>query len=558
MTRPIDLLREGRREELWQMCCGFLDLNLEEFMTIQRRLLLEQIELLKNCELGKKLFHGAMPQSIEDFREQVPYTKYSDYIPELVDKKEDTLPAKVAHWVRTSGKTGEYEVKWVPVSEVFAHEYEKAAGALALLATCSKKGDTTKIREHLNMLFTVGPPEYASGIMAYMVQQAINYDMLPANGAELEFEQRIKAGFQEALYNGVEIFGGLPSVLVAVGEQMKSGSGKKNVKKLLSHPRGMLRIMKGMLKSKLARRAMIPSDLWSIRGIVCGGVDGGILKDKIKELWGRYPLEVYGSTEAAISAVQTWDYSAMTFIPTLNFYEFIPESEWYKNQLDPSYKPKSILLDEVKENEVYEIVMTNLHGGAMVRYRIGDMVRITSLRNEKCGIETPQMVFERRADDLIDIFGFGHITERLTWQAIENTGIPYVDWTAKKEVTGDKSTLHIYIELKEDRAIREDTISNAIYDEFLKLDKVHNFNLYKYAYGEAIKRLDFTPVTITLLPRGAFANFIKQRRAQGADLGHLKPPHLNPSKDILDLLGAKRVSVEAVPARNTEEVGIRS
>jgi len=46
MTRPIDLMRQGRKEELWQMCCGFLDLSLEQFMTIQKRLLLEQIELL--------------------------------------------------------------------------------------------------------------------------------------------------------------------------------------------------------------------------------------------------------------------------------------------------------------------------------------------------------------------------------------------------------------------------------------------------------------------------------------------------------------------------------
>ncbi len=45
-----ELLRAGRKEEVWQMCCGFLDLNIEQFMSIQKRLLLEQIELLnKSC-----------------------------------------------------------------------------------------------------------------------------------------------------------------------------------------------------------------------------------------------------------------------------------------------------------------------------------------------------------------------------------------------------------------------------------------------------------------------------------------------------------------------------
>ena len=55
MPNAFDLLREGRKEELWQRCCGFIDLTLEEFMEIQYRLLREQIELLKNCELGRKV-----------------------------------------------------------------------------------------------------------------------------------------------------------------------------------------------------------------------------------------------------------------------------------------------------------------------------------------------------------------------------------------------------------------------------------------------------------------------------------------------------------------------
>ncbi|NWF78161.1 MAG: hypothetical protein HXY36_06200, partial [Chloroflexi bacterium] len=71
MKKPIELLREGRKEELWQMCCGFLYLSLEQFMDIQKRLLLEEIELLKNSELGRRVMRGAMPRTVEEFREQV-------------------------------------------------------------------------------------------------------------------------------------------------------------------------------------------------------------------------------------------------------------------------------------------------------------------------------------------------------------------------------------------------------------------------------------------------------------------------------------------------------
>jgi phenylacetate-coenzyme A ligase PaaK-like adenylate-forming protein len=97
----------------------------------------------------------------------------------------------------------------------------------------------------------------------------------------------------------------------------------------------------------------------------------------------------------------------MTFIPNLNFLEFIPETEYLKSQLDDSYQPKTVLLDEVKDGETYELVITNFHGGILTRYRLGDVVRITSLRNEKLGIDIPQMVFEGRADDLIEIGGMG-------------------------------------------------------------------------------------------------------------------------------------------------------
>jgi len=133
MIRPIDLLREGRKDDMWQMCCGFLDLSLEQFMTIQRRLMQEQLQLLGASELGRKVMRGARPRTIDEFRKVVPLTTYDDYIPELTEKREDTLPAPVAQWVRTSGYTGKYEAKWIPLSERFVQETEKLCGAIAIL-----------------------------------------------------------------------------------------------------------------------------------------------------------------------------------------------------------------------------------------------------------------------------------------------------------------------------------------------------------------------------------------------------------------------------------------
>ena len=76
MTSTNELLRQGRRDEIWQRYCSFLDLSLEEFMEIQRRLLMEQIDLLARCELGQKIMHNTVPKSVEEFREMVPLTTY--------------------------------------------------------------------------------------------------------------------------------------------------------------------------------------------------------------------------------------------------------------------------------------------------------------------------------------------------------------------------------------------------------------------------------------------------------------------------------------------------
>ena len=46
------------QREIWEEYCSFLDLSIEEYMEIQNRLLLEQIELMSKCELGQKIFKG--------------------------------------------------------------------------------------------------------------------------------------------------------------------------------------------------------------------------------------------------------------------------------------------------------------------------------------------------------------------------------------------------------------------------------------------------------------------------------------------------------------------
>jgi len=546
MPKAVELLRQGRNEELWQMCCGFLSLNLEQFMVIQKRLLLEQIELLNRCALGHKIMRGAKPQTVEEFREQVPLTTYADYCPELIEKREDVLPVKPAFWVHTSGRSGEYPCKWVPIMPAYSHDLSVIMCGVGILSSCKGWGDTSQLPEHPKIVYTVAPRPYMTGALASMLEQQTPVDYLPAleEAEDLSFEDRIKLGFKQALSQGLDYFFGLSMVLVVVGNKFSQPSDKVDIRPLLSQPKALFRLIRGLAKSKLARRPMLPKDLWPVKGIMSGGLDSGVYRDKIKELWGRYPLDTYTGTEGGIIATQTWDYESMTFIPNLNFLEFIPEKEHFKWQLDHSYQPKTVLLDELKAGENYEIVITNFHGGALVRYRVGDMIRVTSLRNEKLGIDIPQMVFERRADDLLD-FVFIRLTEKVIWQAIENTGVAYEDWTAYKKA--GEPVLSLFIELKDGYQVSEADIAAAVYEQIIKSDGDRDTK--SLIRDDFAAMIDFR-IEINLLPRGAFANYTSQRQAEGADLAHLKPPHINPSDKVLALLLAKpevKVTAEAEP-----------
>jgi hypothetical protein len=526
------------------MCCGFLNLSLEQFMAIQKRLLSEQLELLSRCDLGKKLMNGSQPRTVEEFRERVPLTSYADYCPELLDKREDVLPVKPALWVRTSGKSGEYPCKWVPITPAYSHQMSLLMCGIGMLSSSREWGEASSFPQCPKIVYTVAPRPYTSGAMASMLEEQTPVDYLPpmAEAEDLDFEERIRLGFGQALSQGLDYFFGLSLILAAVGDKFSQSSNGVNIRPLLSQPKALFRLAKGLAKSKLARRPLLPRDLWQIKGIISSGLDSWVYRDKIKELWGRYPLDAYTSTEGGFIATQAWDSDSMTFIPNLNFLEFIPEEEHFKWQLDHSYQPKTVLLDEVKAGENYELVITNFHGGAMVRYRPGDMVRITSLRNERVGIALPQMVFERRADDLID-FGVTRLTEKVIWQAVENIGIPYEDWVARKDVEANM-TLHLFIEPKDGCQASEADIAIAV-DEQLK----HLDSSFAVTHGDVGNYLNFE-VEVTLLPKGAFASYISRRQAEGAELAHLKPPHINPSDQVLSLLlaepeAAPEVKVEA-------------
>jgi hypothetical protein len=502
-------------------------------MAIQNSLLLEQIDLLKDCTLGKKLFGSEPPRSVEEFRSRVPLTSYPDYCPAFLHRQEDILPRQPARWIKSSGKSGEYPYKWIPVSQRFWEEASLNFCAIAILSGCNHR-DHIPIKPGFRLLHAAAPAPFLTDAVARNLRDTLGFQFIPPFDVveQMPFQERLQKGFDMAMNDGMDGFYGLAGVLVAIGEKFKQSSGKLKYFHLLKQPKALLRLLRGWVTSKKAGRPLMPKDLWSLKVITSMGTDSVIYKRKIEELWGRTPLNVYGNTETTIVATQAWNHDGMFFFPNLNFLEFLPEDEIEKCNTDKTYLPHTVLLNQVHPNIRYELVITNFHGGGLVRYRVGDLIRITSLSNSKLGIQLPAMELEGRADDLVDL-GFVRLTERTLWQAIENTGVQYKDWTAFKEVS-DVPKLKVFLELSDGNTGDAKEIAEQIYQEIKSIDD----GLYVYNEIDSLEELlDFHPIEVILLSHGTFAGFKNKRQSVATDLSSLKPPHINPTSDDRVLLG---------------------
>jgi len=519
--RPAD---SSNKDRMWQRYCGFLDLSLKEFMEIQEYLLLEEIGLVEQSPLGQRIMKGVKPKSVEEFRRLVPLTTYDDYTPYIGNCQEDALAEKPVCWARTSGRGG--TPKWVPYNQRALDWVGRFGIAMLILACASKKGEI-RINRGMRVLQNLPPRPYYAGIGALAMLKQFDLRMIPPLGEyeEQPFEKKIEDGFKIALRTGVDVLSSLTTVLVKMGERFTDSPSGMKISLAMLHPQIMIRLIRAFLRSKREKRALLPKDLWPLKGLICYGMDTSIYREQLINYWGREPSELYGCTEAGLIALQAWNRKGMTFFPFAGFLEFVPEEEWLRSRENKDYQPSTILLDEVKAGERYELIITNFHGMPFLRYRVGDLIRIASLEDEKAGIQLPQMVFESRADDIIDIAGFTRLDEKTIWQAIANTEIRHEDWSARKEYHLDQPVLHIYIEPKD--YIDTKRAEHLIHKQLKAIDK---------DYKDLEDMLGIQPLRVTLLPKGSFHRYYEEKRKVGADLAHLKPPHMNASDDDIQEL----------------------
>lgn len=525
MLQKEPIFQSGDNNRIWQKYCGFLELTLKEFMQIQEDLLIEQINMMIESPIGKQLFQGSKPGTVEEFRGTTPLSTYDDYIPYIGDCKEDYLVQKPEVWAHTSGRGGRF--KWIPYTKRALEIHGDSSLASFILATAKRKGDVN-IGEGSRFLSILAPRPYLSGISAQLYVERFGLEMIPPPeiAEQLDFQERIEAGFNIAMRTGVDVIAGLGTVLVKMGDRLLNSTNKRFSRSML-HPAVLLRLLRAFIHSKLQHRSILPLDLWPSKGITCSGTDTAIYRNKIMDYWGNNPYEIYGFSEAGAVGMQGMARKGMYFYPYICFYEFMPEEEYKRSREDKDYRPRTLLINEISEGEVYVLVVTSFHGMPLFRYIVGDLIQIMPKEEQEKDVDVPQFRFHSRVDGLIDLYSIVRLDEKTVWQALDSCGIIYEDWSARKEYEEEWPILKIYIEPKQDILPQE--LADMMHEKLLSASPL---------YQEAISETGQRPVRVTVLPSGSFQRYYDEKSRAGADLANLKPPHMNASDEsIRDLVG---------------------
>ena len=504
-------LLEYTKAEIWEEYCGFLTLSPDEFMDIQKRLLLEQMELWASSALGQSILKGKKPANLEEFRAMVPLTTYEDYAPTLLSKQTKSLPGEPVLWIKTTWEGGVHPTKTAPYTKGMLETFKHNLISCLILSTSREKGDfDISVTDH--MLYALAPLPYLTGLLPLLIKDEIDVEFLPSvkDAVNMTFAERNTQGFKLGMKKGIEYFFGLGSVLYYVSQSLsslQSGSRKSGGSRLKNiSPRMMLQLLIAKQKCRKENRELLPKDLFHLKGFICAGTDNRCYKEDLEKMWGITPIEIFAGTEPTCIGCETWSREGVYFFPDACFYEFIPEGEMNRNIANPEYQPRTVLWNEVQPGEIYELVLTVFKGGAFARYRVGDMFQCIGIGSKTENNSIPRFQYIDRIPQIIDIAGFTRITEKSIEQAIELSRLPIQRWTAKKEFSeNNRPYLHIYVELR-----RDYLINSAVSIRILQDQLGTYFRYLDQDYEDLKKILGIDPLKITLLKCGTFAAFEKK------------------------------------------------
>ena len=242
--------------------------------------------------------------------------------------------------------------------------------------------------------------------------------------------------------------------------------------------------------------------------------------DLVKNYAGNLPIcsIAYAATEAFIGVNPYYDKIEYIILPNTCFYEFIEEDDIC------SKNPKTYLLNELKINHNYEIVVTTFNG--LYRYRLGDVVKVIGYYNQ-----SPKIKFLYRKNQLLNMVA-EKTTESHVKTALQSVAhdlkFNLIDYTTYADNSITPGRYLIYLEVENFNS------KDGIYIVESKLDlALQKSNL---AYERFRKRNRLGKLKIRFVKRGTFSKLKKKLTDNVGSGNQIKIPRIIYDRKIIESL----------------------
>ncbi|MBD3229246.1 MAG: hypothetical protein GF329_13770 [Candidatus Lokiarchaeota archaeon] len=471
-------------------------------LLVQRKVLSNIIKVNKKTLFGKEHDFESI-KSIRDFQKRCPVRKYTDfepYIKKMIKGKQNILVgSKQIYWGKTAGSSG--IPKLIPITRKSVLNASKCSLRAILSYIAENPRENSKILDGIMYFYSSDP--YLEDINGIPVgfgtgafdQSSTNQFLKhfrfnlysPSKFYQInDFKTRTNAMVSESYDLNITSFFGVTSILINLMETMleKAPDNGYNADKLID---------------------LFPNYVFSIMG----GEPFRFYENRLNQIVGREIdcREIYGATEETI-AIQMGEKKGLTPMLDVNFYEFIPVK-----------KPNErLLINEVKKNEEYMIILTNYNG--LYSYNIEDVVEFLS-------IDPPLIQFKRRLNTM------NLASEKLT--------IDQLDYSIKQADRKMNGKVKDYIicgifDPKPRYVLLIEFIPNAHPDNYKEYLKEFNLNLMEISsiYEALIKTYKaIYPPIMWVLEDNSFRNFQLKQLQAGKPAGQTKFPRISVDQDIL-------------------------
>jgi hypothetical protein len=469
----------------------------------QKTILLKHLDVHRKTEIGQA-FDFRKIKSPEEFRRRVPIHSYEDIHPSIermMKGERDVLAKGRVNWYAKSSGTTSARSKFIPVTDDYFYG-NIIKSSWDTMAVVYNNRPSAEIFSKKSLVMG-GSLESYSGRAGTMIGDvsAIMIERMPTIGRPFytpdfetallsDWEEKIDKIISQCVKDDVVLFGGVPTWNLVLFEKILEVTGKNQI-----------------------------SEIWpNIRTYLHGGVGFEPYKDQFDKLLGIEDFEyyeVYNASEGffAVQDIKGAD-DMLLLLDNGIYYEFIPSSEWNKNQ------PDTITLEEVEPGKNYAIVITN--AGGLWRYTPGDTITFSSTNPYRIKVTG-------RTKHFINVFGeevmVGNTDKALALTCSEIPAVVKEYTVGPVHLKRNKKGGHLWvIEFErepEDRAAFE-----------RKLD----INLRKINSDYDAKRhkdLALSSLKIKVVPKGTF---LKWMRSKGKMGGQNKVPRLHNSRQYLEQL----------------------